>query len=867
MNVRFRFLITYAVLLFVGGTVGYTSSQAADFHDYVALGEAQRKALFKSETRTVIDLSGTWQRSVNGSPQGTISLPSSDEGDGPVQYSRQIRIDESTLRSQSWHLQFFGIADEIEVRINGKTLQRFPGGTAPFQIRIPDRMLIAGSNTVELTVSRTGTLTTLEQRRVRNGKRVPLGVIRELFLVGSPHVWTSDIKTTTMFSQQGAVVQARATISGGLVERLTSSEGTPAGGSVDVQVEAVLTSPDGLVVSRSGPQTVNVERARNSIVNVGLSVANPQVWSPKSPLLYELEIRVTRGGASVDVVRSHVGLRSVRIAKGEAGRQIMLNDTAMFLHAVEYVEQYPKTGPSVSWKQLEYDVAMLKTLGVNAIRIRHAAPHPYLMYLCDRYGLFVIADLPAADIPSVLLQAEETIARMKNAAERLVAAYDNHPSLLAYNVSDGLDERSPATVALHQTLASILRKNGTHLLSKTVPAGLIAETSEGGFDLVLVRFLTLKDRSRQASALRDASRVIRSAGIVTTFGTVISPANSNGFSDPLSTESQAVVLRDCYRSTLTAGLAGAVVTSFSDYATERVTMVVDADDIRIASSGLVDQWRQRRVAYDMLKSIINDEKEPLLQARDFSSDTPLIFIATGIVLGLILVFLVNRSRRFQEYLLRALLRPYNFYADIRDQRILSTVQTAILGVVIASCVGLVLASLLHFLRSDAVVEYILHVLVPSDMPYAILRHLAWNPALSVITISVAVFGALLVVSLLLRIAAWFVKGRIFFRDTLTIAVWSSLPLVILLPIGIALYQALSADALSVWVPILVVAIIIWVFLRTLRATSVVFDVPAFVVYTVGLVIVTVSLAVVAWLYDSNGEALAYVRHFMAVVTA
>jgi hypothetical protein len=295
-------------------------------------------------------------------------------------------------------------------------------------------------------------------------------------------------------------------------------------------------------------------------------------------------------------------------------------------------------------------------------------------------------------------------------------------------------------------------------------------------------------------------------------------------------------------------------------------MLVDADDDRLATSGLVDQWRQRRVSYDMLKSIINDEKEPLLQARDFSSDTPLVFIATGIVLGLILVFLVNRSRRFQEYLLRALLRPYNFYADIRDQRILSTVQTAILGTVIAACVGLVLASLLHFLRSDAVVEYVLHILVPSDALYAVLRHLAWNPALSVVAISVAVFAALMTISLILRVAAWFVKGRIFFRDTLTISVWSSLPLVVLLPIGIALYQALSADALSVWVPILVVALIVWVFLRTLRATSVVFDVPALFVYTVGIALVSAGLVVIAWLYDSNGEALAYLRHFFAVVT-
>jgi len=125
----------------------------------------------------------------------------------------------------------------------------------------------------------------------------------------------------------------------------------------------------------------------------------------------------------------------------------------------------------------------------------------------------------------------------------------------------------------------------------------------------------------------------------------------------------------------------------------------------------------------------------------------------------------------------------------------------------------------------------------------------------------------LLTAIILRIGAMFVKARIFFRDTLTIVVWSSIPLVVLLPIGIALYQALSADALSIWVPILVVALAVWSLLRTLRATSVVFDVPSALVYSIGLGIVVTSLVVLLITWNASNEAFSFVRFYFSVVSA
>jgi len=842
----------------------------ADFNDYARLGADQIRTIVPSSTREVVDLSGPWQREIDGKAEGIVSLPASEVDRGRVVYRRTVRIDPEMLQSHSWHLYFLGVTDEVELRINKRFVQRYPGGMVPFSARIPERLLVNGTNEIELVVNSFGEKTRLVEMFARSAQKNSMGLLREVLLVGTPHVWTNDVRAKVSVGGYGATVTLGATITGGAVERLMSS-GTPSDaltyGKAGVTVEAILSkTKGGDAIARSGASSLTIERARSANMAFQLTVGNPDLWSPSSPSVYYATIRIEYNGVLVDELVTTIGLRTHSIATINGARRLIMNGSAVMINAVEYVEEYPTLGPSMSYRQMEQDVSMMKTLGVNAVRFRHGSPHPYMLDLCDRYGLMAIVELPAADIPKSYLSHEEITARMKNTAERLITYIDAHPSVLAYGLSEGLQEDAQETADFHASLISVFRSSGSKLLFKTVPSSEARVVNEGGFDLLFVRMCTSADRAHFAETLKEMMKRSARAAIVPCFGSLVSPLNMNGFSDPLSNESQAVTLRDFYKTTTSLGLAGIVVWSFNDYTLEKPTMLVDHDDPYVCTSGLVDVWRQPRVSYAMLKALINDEKEPLLQARDYSADTPLIFIALGIILALILAFLVNRSRRFREYLLRSLLRPYNFYADIRDQRILSTIQTVTLGAVIAFCVGLVDASLVYFLRTDAIVEYLLHLLFPSNGVYEILRFVAWRPTLAVITLSILVFFCIMLLAFLLRVSAMFIKGRIFFRDTLTITVWSALPLIILLPIGITLYKVLSTDAMSIWVPIIIVGVIVWFFFRTLRATAVVFDVRPSLVYGIGAGIsLFVTIAVLFW-YNTSYGLLAFLQYYWKVVS-
>ncbi len=843
---------------------------SADFHDYVPLGQSKVQAFLPTETRTVIDLSGSWQRVEDGEIVGNVQVPGVISTDGPVTLRKTVKIDEHTLKARAWQLLFLGVSDEVRLKVNNRELVRHPGGTSPFTALISDRMLVSGSNVIELTIGPGGALSALARRFAPAAPKVWRGITRELFLVGTPQVWTADVHTSTAFSSgfTSASVVATATIRGANVDRLLGLDGAESlrQGSVDVAIEAVLrVAQTDEIVSRSSVQTLQVERSRTVQCNMDLYVPSPRLWTPSTPNLYELEVRCTHNGRLIDSYRMDVGLRSVRIATYNKQRWVMLNNQPLFLYGINYVDEYPKVGPALSWRQMEYDVSLLKTLGTNVIRVVHGAPHPYLLSLCDRYGIMVMAEVDAASIPSGLLEEEEIAAQLRNRADLLATYVGSHPSLLACGLSEGLEEAHPATLQFHQSLSKILRSRVSAPLYKVVTGSQASNISEGGFDVVILDLTSSHDRSRIGTVLKDASTAVRSAALLTMVGSMISPSNSNGFSDPLSLESQAVYIREGLQATRSSGLAGCIVSSFSDYTLDQPTMLVDHHNEYMHTSGLVDEWRQPRLAYEMYKSLINDEKEPLLQARNYNDGTPLIFVITGITLALFLTLLINRSRRFREYFLRSIVRPYNFYADIRDQRILSTPQTVMLGVVIAIGAGLVIAAMVYYLRTDPRMEYLLHILIPGDGLYMLLRSIAWQP-----TLAVGVFGALLFTSFvaaagLLRIGGMFVKGKIFYRDTLTIVVWSCVPLLALLPIGVALYQILATDALSFWIPAITFLAIAWTLLRTLRATSVVFDVPGLIVYGIGLGFIVLVVGIMAVIWGVRYDALDFLAYYQNVV--
>ena len=131
-----------------------------------------------------------------------------------------------------------------------------------------------------------------------------------------------------------------------------------------------------------------------------LKLDNPQLWSPDSPKLYDLTVKLLRKGKVVDQADSYFAMRKISMKKDANGVQRMyLNDEFVFHYGPLDQGWWPDglhTAPSD--EALMFDVIKTKEMGFNMIR-KHIKVEPARWYRhCDSIGVLVWQDMPSGDL-------------------------------------------------------------------------------------------------------------------------------------------------------------------------------------------------------------------------------------------------------------------------------------------------------------------------------------------------------------------------------------------------------------------------------------------------------------------------------------
>ena len=124
-----------------------------------------------------------------------------------------------------------------------------------------------------------------------------------------------------------------------------------------------------------------------------LSIPYAKLWSPESPHLYELQVRLLDRGSVLDEVRSYVGLRGIRLLDGN----FLINGEPTFLKMVLDQGYWPDgylTAPSD--EAFQTDIGWIKMFGFNGVRKHQKIEDPRWLYWCDRLGLMVWEEMPNA---------------------------------------------------------------------------------------------------------------------------------------------------------------------------------------------------------------------------------------------------------------------------------------------------------------------------------------------------------------------------------------------------------------------------------------------------------------------------------------
>jgi beta-galactosidase/beta-glucuronidase len=155
-----------------------------------------------------------------------------------------------------------------------------------------------------------------------------------------------------------------------------------------------------------------------------LKIPGAKLWSPTSPHLYDLRIRLFDGDHLLDEVVSYTGLRDVELREG----RIWLNGKQTYLAMVLDQGYWPESYLAApSDDALRADVQWVKSLGFNGVRKHQKIEDPRWLYWCDKLGLLVWEEMPNAREWSSMAE-ERLAAEWKRALQRDY----NHPCIISW---------------------------------------------------------------------------------------------------------------------------------------------------------------------------------------------------------------------------------------------------------------------------------------------------------------------------------------------------------------------------------------------------------------------------------------------------
>ncbi len=158
-------------------------------------------------------------------------------------------------------------------------------------------------------------------------------------------------------------------------------------------------------------------------------IENVHLWDGlKDPYLYTCEACLIVDGKTVDAVKTRFGVRfySVDPEKG-----FFLNGRSYPLRGVCRHQDWKGIGNAITRAHHDADMAIIREIGANTLRLPHYQHDQYFYDLCDEAGLIVWAEIPyiSEHMPG---GRENTITQMKE----LVTQNYNHPSICVWGLSN-----------------------------------------------------------------------------------------------------------------------------------------------------------------------------------------------------------------------------------------------------------------------------------------------------------------------------------------------------------------------------------------------------------------------------------------------
>ncbi len=815
-----------------------------------------------SPTRKKIDLAGKWQFSLNDEIWNEIKVPSSIDYEGRMTFRRTFTLNEELLNNFAFKFVALGINYECEIYINDVYVGKHVGGYTSFEFEIPeDALQIGKENTVKVMVNnRLNAFGTLPVRKHIWGWKNYGGILRDIYLLATPRLWVDRLHVQTRVDQE--VQQAIVHLDGVLNNRRFGGLNRDSLSAKPKQVSYFLLAElyerfSDLLVAQGMSAPFLLESNKNANVQLELTVNRPKLWSPESPELYILKTNIIsvdeKQKTIIDQYNLNIGFASMRVDNNT----LVLNGNKTILKGVVWHEDSPKYGASLSYEQMEKDVVLIKSLGANAIRFAFHPPHPYMLDLCTRYGLAVLEEIPVWNVPADILK-DEAFQSLAETQMREMLERDGHfPCVLAWGIGDQFDSADEEAAGFVQNMSGVARQldgrpvyYGSRMSKNDVCASYV------DFVGIVVPSSDLKEYRRLLSEWKKKHP--EQPLIILSYGKEVDQENRNGYSDPSSQESQARFYLQYYAAIKEANGAGSFAAALTDWRGDRPLLSFPFGDHYLHPIGLLNQTREKRLAYEAVRALYNEERIAAIPAGNYRVSFPWSHVLMGLFV-ILLIGYESTNRRFGESLKRSLTRSYNFFVDLRDLHAVSIAHTLVLSSAISMTFACLLSSIMYHYRGDKFADYVITYLFVWDWLKVQFIYATWHPFAGIMMLAGMFFFFGMFLAFLIKVFALLVRARVSWFHVYSISVWSAAPAIFLSPLAMGLFKIMENPSYVIPSLVLMSLFFFWTFLRILKGISVIYDLVLVKTYVGGIFVCILLLGGLFFYYDSVYALSAYVK--------
>ncbi len=808
--------------------------------------------LDNSSAREKILLNGTWSvyDAEDSENKVNIRIPSVFAGSRILVFEKTVSIDKNLSSTGNYFLHFLGISYSADIYLNDILIHKHPGGEFSFSILLPRDVLSSRTKSV-IKVAVDGNYNSDRTIPSKQAFLFPVqskGIFRDVYLTraGRSFIASHQEKVTFSNGYEKAILKLTLAVNNGDFRK--DSLGLR---SSNFRIRVKLTAPYRDSASISTESAAEVQPGKEQQITVPLDINKPMLWTPLTPYSYILSIQLFSGDKLIDEISRNYSLFELKAAQGG----IYLNGSLFKLNGVTLIPTNDDKGSMVNYTEMLNDLKMIKELGFNAVRFEKNIPHPYYIHLCEQLGLIPFVELPIISLPEGLLSNSSYSEYLNNYITLFMRSFQNSSVIGGYGLGSGYLGKSGIHAKFLSSAAANIRKYTGSIIYASFADNGFDEIA--GIDLFGIESFNQPFDKALNSYNSMTSRIGKGRVFFSEAGYIID-LTTEGNSSLQSPEIQAKFFEELIDHSETNQTSGFFLSTMFDYRAAYNSIISGYRGDNLIVSGIVGEDRTtNRPAYKVIDSKLHNKEKVTISLGFKSDDSPMVFIIFGFILAVIVGLLINSGKKFREDATRALLRPYNFFSDIRDLRIISGIQTTILGVLTAGLKALIISSIFYYMRFTPELEKVL-LSFGSFGLVGFVSYITWNPVSGLFILTGLLFCSYIALTVLIKIFSFFVTNKVSWTNAYFAVLWSTIPYLLLLPLGIVLYRLLSLDSFNLYLYLFLILFLAIGLNRLIMGIHVIYDVTRGRVYFYSTLVIILIIAGMTLYFQSAHSTLDYI---------